>query len=141
MGIVTVNVYFLTSSTTTKSLEPYLEFGEEFDLWWNILYDIAFGKHYCLGPQIFSWRHLFLIEESEWRYLTLFKGKNYDSLMDEILFSEYIILPVLRYFHIELFSIKKESPRKHFKLSHRCKLCRILWHNIINFGICTSVLW
>lgn len=104
--IVILHVHFLTSSTN-NFLEPYWEFGEEYDLWWNILCGITFGKHHSLGSQIFSWKHLFLKEESEWRYLTFCKKKNYVSFMDEILFSEYFILPVLRYCHIEMFSLKK----------------------------------
>jgi hypothetical protein len=56
-------VHFLTSSTKNL-LEPYLVFGEECDLGWNILCDIAFGKHHSLGSQIFSRKHLFLQEVS-----------------------------------------------------------------------------
>ena len=103
--IVTLHVHFLTSSTN-NFLEPYWEFSEEYDLWWDILCDIAFGKRHSVGSQISSWKHLFLKEESEWRYLTFCKKKNYDILMDEILPSEYFILPVLRYYNIEMFSLK-----------------------------------
>jgi hypothetical protein len=80
----------------------------------------------------------------KYRLLTFCKKKNYDYLMDEILLSKYFILPILRYCHIELsyrtVFLGKESPRKHFKLSHRCKLWDILWRNIINIRICTCVL-
>ena len=108
--IVTLHAHFLTSSTN-NFLEPYWEFGEEYDLWWNILCDTAFGKHHSLGSQIFSWKHLFLKGESAWRYLTFCKKKNYDTLMDETLCSEYFILQFLRYYRIELFSLKRNHQK------------------------------